>query len=37
MQERKGLSRAEILGLRLRVLFSRPPKALSDPAAVEPI
>jgi glycerophosphoryl diester phosphodiesterase len=37
MQERKGLTRAEILGLRLRVLFSRPPKALSDPAAVEPI
>jgi glycerophosphoryl diester phosphodiesterase len=37
MQERKGLNRAEILGLRLRVLFSRPPKALSDPTAVEPI
>jgi glycerophosphoryl diester phosphodiesterase len=37
MQERKELTRAEILGLRLRVLFSRPPKALSDPAAVEPL
>jgi glycerophosphoryl diester phosphodiesterase len=37
LQERNGLTRAEILGLRLRVLFSRPPKALSDPAAVEPI
>jgi glycerophosphoryl diester phosphodiesterase len=37
MRERKGLTRAEILGLRLRVLFSRPPKALTDPTAVEPI
>ncbi len=37
MQERKGLTRAEILGLRLRVLFSRPPRALVDPTAVEPL
>ena len=37
MQERRGLTRAEILGLRLRVLFSRAPRALSDPAVVEPL
>ena len=37
MQGRRELTRAEILGLRLRVLFSRPPRALSDPAAVEPL
>ncbi len=37
MQGRRELTRAEILGLRLRVLFSRPPQALSDPAAVEPL
>jgi glycerophosphoryl diester phosphodiesterase len=37
MRERKSLNKAEILGLRLRVLFSRPPRALSDPAAVEPL
>ena len=37
MQERKGLTRAEILGLRLRVLFSRPPRALVDPTVVEPL
>jgi glycerophosphoryl diester phosphodiesterase len=37
MQERNGLTTAEILGLRLRVLFSRPPRALTDPSAVEPL
>jgi glycerophosphoryl diester phosphodiesterase len=37
MQGRKGLMQAEILGLRLRVLFSRPPRALTDPAEVEPL
>jgi glycerophosphoryl diester phosphodiesterase len=35
MQERKALGTAEILGLRLRVLFSRPPREVTDPAAVE--
>ena len=37
MRERAGLSPPEILGLRLRVLFSRPPRAVTDPAAVEPL
>jgi glycerophosphoryl diester phosphodiesterase len=37
MRERAALSRAEILGLRLRVLFDRPPRAVTDPAAVEPL
>jgi len=37
MQGRRGLTRAEILGLRLRVLFSRAPRALSDPTVVEPL
>ena len=37
MQERGSLSRAELLGLRLRVLFDKPPKELTDPAAVEPL
>jgi glycerophosphoryl diester phosphodiesterase len=37
MQGRRDLTRAEILGLRLRVLFSRAPRALNDPAAVEPL
>jgi glycerophosphoryl diester phosphodiesterase len=34
---RKGLSRPELLGLRLRVLFGRPPRELTDPAAVTPL
>ena len=34
MQERRALSKAEILGLRLRVLFDIPPRELTDPAAV---
>ncbi len=37
MKQRKALSNAEILGLRLRVLFSTPPRELTDPAAVEPL
>jgi glycerophosphoryl diester phosphodiesterase len=37
MQGRRNLTRAEILGLRLRVLFSRPPRELSDPAEIEPL
>jgi glycerophosphoryl diester phosphodiesterase len=37
MRERAALSRAEILGLRLRVLFDKPPRAVTDPAAVEPL
>ncbi len=37
MQGRRGLTRAEVLGLRLRVLFSRAPRALADPVAVEPL
>ena len=35
MRERKALSTPEILGLRLRVLFDKPPRELIDPAAVE--
>ncbi len=35
MEERKRLSRAELLGLRLRALFSWPPKGVTDPEAVE--
>ncbi|NJD30750.1 MAG: hypothetical protein FIB04_02555 [Gammaproteobacteria bacterium] len=35
MEERRQLSRAELLGLRLRVLFSKPPKGATDPEAVE--
>ncbi len=35
MQERRGLSTAEILALRLRVLFTEPPSEVTDPAAVE--
>lgn len=37
MQGRRDLTQAEILGLRLRVLFSRPPRELTDPAEVEPL
>jgi glycerophosphoryl diester phosphodiesterase len=37
MRERAALSKAEILGLRLRVLFDKPPRAVTDPAAVEPL
>ena len=37
MRERSALSKAEILGLRLRVLFDKPPRAVTDPAAVEPL
>jgi glycerophosphoryl diester phosphodiesterase len=35
--ERRELDRAELLGLRLRVLFDRPPPELNDPAAVDPL
>jgi glycerophosphoryl diester phosphodiesterase len=35
--ERRELGRAELLGLRLRVLFDRPPPELNDPAAVKPL
>jgi glycerophosphoryl diester phosphodiesterase len=37
MRERAALSKAEILGLRLRILFEKPPRAVTDPAAVEPL
>jgi glycerophosphoryl diester phosphodiesterase len=37
MRERAALGKAEILGLRLRVLFDKPPRAVTDPAAVEPL
>jgi len=37
MKERKALDKAEILGLRLRVLFDKPPPAVTDPEAVEPL
>lgn len=35
VRERSALENAEILGLRLRVLFAKPPRELVDPAAVE--
>ena len=35
--ERGSLGRAELLGLRLRVLFDIPPRQLDDPEAVEPL
>jgi glycerophosphoryl diester phosphodiesterase len=35
--ERRELGRAELLGLRLRVLFDRPPPELNDPTAVDPL
>jgi glycerophosphoryl diester phosphodiesterase len=35
--ERGARSRAELLGLRLRVLFAKPPPELIDPAAVQPL
>jgi glycerophosphoryl diester phosphodiesterase len=35
MQDRGALGKAEILGLRLRVLFDKPPRAVTDPEAVE--
>ena len=37
MRDRAALSPAEILGLRLRVLFARPPRELTDPAVVKPL
>ena len=37
MQERRALSRPELLGLRLRVLFDKPPRELTDPAVVTPL
>jgi glycerophosphoryl diester phosphodiesterase len=37
IQERRSLSRPELLGLRLRVLFDIPPRELTDPAAVKPL
>lgn len=35
--ERRALSKPELLGLRLRVLFDKPPPELTDPAAVAPL
>jgi glycerophosphoryl diester phosphodiesterase len=35
VRERSALDNAQILGLRLRVLFAKPPRELADPAAVE--
>ena len=35
MKERGALSRQELLGLRLRVLFDRPPPEVTNPEAVE--
>jgi glycerophosphoryl diester phosphodiesterase len=37
MRRREALSTAEVIALRLRVLFAQPPHELSDPAAVEPL
>ena len=35
IKERQALSKPELLGLRLRVLFGKPPRELTDPAAVK--
>jgi glycerophosphoryl diester phosphodiesterase len=35
MRDRRSLGKAEILGLRLRVLFGKAPRAVTDPEAVE--
>jgi glycerophosphoryl diester phosphodiesterase len=37
LNERRALSRPELLGLRLRVLFGKPPKEVTDPEAVTPL
>ena len=37
MNERQALSRPELLGLRLRVLFGKPPAEVTDPATVTPL
>jgi hypothetical protein len=37
IEERRSLSRPELLGLRLRVLFQIPPRELTDPTAVKPL
>ena len=35
IEGRRALSKPELLGLRLRVLFDKPPRELTDPAAVK--
>jgi glycerophosphoryl diester phosphodiesterase len=37
IEQRQALTRTELLGLRLRVLFDKAPRELTDPAAVEPL
>ena len=37
LRERAALSTPEILGLRLRVLFAKPPREVTDPSAVKPL
>ena len=37
IRERRSLGRPELLGLRLRVLFDKPPRELTDPEAVRPL
>ena len=37
VRDRGALDSANILGLRLRVLFAKPPRELVDPAAVDPL
>jgi glycerophosphoryl diester phosphodiesterase len=37
LRERSALTAPEILGLRLRVLFAKPPREVTDPSAVEPL
>jgi glycerophosphoryl diester phosphodiesterase len=37
LRERMTLSKAERLGLRLRILFSKPPRGVTDPETVEPL
>ena len=35
--EGRALSQPELLGLRLRVLFDKPPRELTEPTAVTPL
>jgi glycerophosphoryl diester phosphodiesterase len=37
IKDRDALSKPELLGLRLRVLFDKPPRELTDPGAVKPL
>jgi glycerophosphoryl diester phosphodiesterase len=37
LRRREALDTAEVVALRMRVLFAKPPRELSDPAVVEPL